>query len=249
MFSAAGKPHHLISASSPASAQRTGVPSPTYRAHGARGNSLFREPWRTRSRSSTAASRPASTWAAACVVVDLRRRRQRRLGGPGGRQRPPDADQPGRLVKLLLGGRSCRERRSDPGAERGRRVPRIALEQLHARLDEGLLLQRPRAQPLSFLNCTGGERAVASRSSATPRRVSGLDFDDDARGLAFFDWDMDGDLDVANQQPDGPARATDAQPGSPRRAVGERSPRGQRRDHQPRRHRRPGCVWRRTAVR
>ncbi len=101
---------------------------------------------------------------------------------------------------------------SDPG-DRSVEAYLASLNELHQRLDEGMSFSGNERNKV-FLNCGAraangaghqdrgdpdrgdldrGEQARFADASA----VSGLDFADDARGLAFFDWDFDGDLDVA----------------------------------------------------
>ena len=63
-----------------------------------------------------------------------------------------------------------------------------SLQTLHDRLDEGISFSGHERNRV-FLNCAG-------RGFANASTVAGLDFLDDARGLAFFDWDHDGDLDL-----------------------------------------------------
>ncbi|MDX1382037.1 MAG: tetratricopeptide repeat protein [Thermoanaerobaculia bacterium] len=67
-----------------------------------------------------------------------------------------------------------------------------SLAALHERLDEGMSWSG-HERNCTFLNPgpAGGGGGFANVS-----RVSGLDWDDDARGLALLDWDWDGDLDL-----------------------------------------------------
>ncbi|MEE2777227.1 MAG: tetratricopeptide repeat protein [Acidobacteriota bacterium] len=67
-----------------------------------------------------------------------------------------------------------------------------SLADLHERLDEGMSWSGSERN-CAYLN---PGRPDASRF-ANVSAVSGLDFDDDARGLAAFDWDHDGDVDLA----------------------------------------------------
>ena len=66
-----------------------------------------------------------------------------------------------------------------------------SLAELHERLDEGLSWSG-QERNCAYLNPGDGGARFANISA-----VSGLDFDDDARGLGVFDWDHDGDLDLA----------------------------------------------------
>ena len=66
-----------------------------------------------------------------------------------------------------------------------------SLQDLYERLDEGMSFSGNERNCV-FLNPGSREPARFANASA----VSGLDFPDDARGLAFFDWDGDGDLDL-----------------------------------------------------
>ncbi len=69
-----------------------------------------------------------------------------------------------------------------------------SLEQLHQRLDEGFSFSGNERNRV-FLNCLG-QGASDFADFADVSAVSGLDFADDARGLAFFDLEGDGDLDL-----------------------------------------------------
>jgi tetratricopeptide (TPR) repeat protein len=53
-----------------------------------------------------------------------------------------------------------------------------------------------RERNCAFLNCASSGSEPTAARFANVSAVSGLDFDDDARGLAVVDWDHDGDLDL-----------------------------------------------------
>lgn len=73
-----------------------------------------------------------------------------------------------------------------------------SLRALHERLDEGLSFSG-NERNCAFLNLgeTGLNTGPAGGAFANASAVSGLDFPDDGRGVAFLDLEGDGDLDVA----------------------------------------------------